>query len=203
MFRNHSLFAIFQYEDRTPYDCKFSSFFLQTLDSQIKFKSDDDVNHVIKQIEQLILQTTLGGNSSTNSGIGDRIGDPGFCGPQKNCRLQSPPRQINDPYDELLHLDYKLHEHVTRVAESLDGLASPTGNPEEKAIKTLESGIKNVGMGLKHIRAIPCRTNDETMIQREILERYEGVLIGMKQAEKTIRNRKPPQTEACVFNNRK
>ena len=70
-------------------------------------------------------------------------------------------------------------------------------------MKNLESGIKHVGMGLKQIRAIPCRRNDETTMQREMLEHYEGVLIGMKQAEKTIRNRKSPQTEACVFNNRK
>ena len=102
------------------------------LDAQIKLKSDDDI---IIQLEQLILQTTLGADSSTNSGIGD----PGFRGPSwKNSRLKSPPRQtatINEPYDELLHLDYKLHEHVTRVAESLDGLASPTGDSEGKAIE--------------------------------------------------------------------
>jgi hypothetical protein len=92
---------------------------------------------------------------------------------------------------------------VTRVAESLDGLASQAGDSEEKVIKDLERGIEQVGMGLKHVRAIPCRTNDETTLQREILERYDGILSGMKQAKKTIRNRKSPQTEAYVFNNRK
>ena len=75
---------------------------------------------------------------------------------------------------------------MTRVAESLDGLASPAGDSKGKAIKNLESGIEHVGIGLKQICAIPCRRKDETVIQREILECYEGILIGMKQAEKTI-----------------
>jgi hypothetical protein len=70
-------------------------------------------------------------------------------------------------------------------------------------MKNLESGIEQVGMGLKHIRAIPCRTNDETALQQVMLERYEGILCGMKQAKQTIRNRKSPQTKAYVFNNRK
>lgn len=70
-------------------------------------------------------------------------------------------------------------------------------------IKDLESGIEQVGMGLKNIRVIPCRTDNETTPQREILERHEGILSGMKQAKKTIQNRKSPQTKAYVFNNRK
>lgn len=170
------------------------------LDAQIKLKFDDDD---MTQLEQLILQTTLGDDSNTNSGVGD----PGFCGPAwKNSRLQSPPRQtatINEPYDKLSQLDYKLHNLVTQVAESLDGLTNQTGDSEGKAIKDLKNGIEQVGMDLKHIRVILCHTNDETALQWEMLERYEGILRGMKQAKKTIRNRKSPQTKAYVFNNRK
>ena len=171
------------------------------LDVLIKFKPNEDI---IIQLERLILQNTLGGDDSNTNSC---IGDPGFCEPAwKNSRLQSPPRQtatINEPHDKLMHLDYKLHGHVTRIAESLDGLANPTGDSEGKAIKNLESGIEQVGMGLEHIRAIPCRTNDETALQLEMLERYEGILCGMKQAKQTIRNRKSLQTKAYVFNNRK
>lgn len=170
------------------------------LDIQIKFKSDDDI---IAQLEQLILQTTLGGDDNTDSGVRD----PGFCGPEwKNSRLQSLPRRtatFNESYDELSHLDYKLHDLVTQVAESLDELAGQTGDSEGKAIQNLESSIEHVEKGLKHVRAVPCSTNDATAFQCQILERYEGVLSGMKQAEKTIRNRKSPQTEAYVFDNRK
>lgn len=150
------------------------------------------------ELEQLILQGILGGDGNTDSGIDD----PGFCGPAwKNSRRQT--ATINQPYDELSHLDYKLQNLVTQVAESLDGLASQTGDSEEKAIKNLESGIEQIGMGLKHICTIPCPTNNEIALQQEILQRYEGILSGMKQAKKTIRNRKSPETSAYVFNNRK
>jgi hypothetical protein len=82
-------------------------------------------------------------------------------------------------------------------------LASQTGDSEGKAIENLESGIDQIGMGLKDIRTIPCPTNEETALQREILQRYEGILSGMKQAKKTIQNRKSPETDAYVFDNRK
>lgn len=82
-------------------------------------------------------------------------------------------------------------------------MASQTGDSEAKAIKDLESGIEQIGMGLKDIRAIPCPTDEETALQWEILQRYEGILSGMKQAKKTIRNRKSSETKAYVFNNRK
>jgi len=167
------------------------------VDAQIRFKSDDEI---IIQLEQLILQTTLGGDDNTNSSVGD----PEFCGPAwKNTRLQSPHQMANKPYDELSHLDYKLHDVVTEVAESLDGLASQTGDSEGKAIESLESSIEQIGMGLKHIRAIPCPTNNETVLRLEMLERYEGILRGIKQAKETIQNRKSPHTKAYVFNNRK
>ena len=169
------------------------------LDAQSKFKSGDDI---ITQLEWLIFQTMLGGdNNNTDSGVGD----PGFCEPAwKNSRLQSLPRQtatINKPYDELSHLDYKLHDLVTQVAGSLDGLASQTGDSKGKVIKDLESGIKQLGIGLKHICTIPCHTNDETMLQQEMLERYMGILSSMKQAKRTIQNRESLQTKAYVFNN--
>jgi hypothetical protein len=75
-------------------------------------------------MEQLILQTTLGSDTNTNSGVGDQ----GFRGPAwKNSPQSRQTATINGPYDKLSQLDYELHDHVTRVAESLDGLASPTG----------------------------------------------------------------------------
>jgi hypothetical protein len=166
------------------------------------FKPDD----VIIQLEQLILQTTLG-HDDNNTNLG--ISDPGLREPAwKNSRLQSlPPSHqtatINE-HDELLHLDYKLHSHVTRIAESLVGLASPTGDSEGNVMKNMDSCIEQVRMGLKHICAILCRTNDETVLWREMLKCfYEGILSGMKQAKKMIRNRKSPQNKAYVFNNHK
>ena len=168
------------------------------VDTQIRYKSHQDI---IIQLEQLILQTTLGGDDHTNSSIGD----PEFCGPAwKNTRRQSPPRQTaKEPYDELSHLDYMLHDVVTEVAESLDGLASQTGDSQGKAIESLESSIERIGMGLNHIRSIPCPTNNEATLRLEMLERYEGILRGMKQAKETVQNRKSPHTKAYDFNNRK
>ena len=43
------------------------------VDTQIRFKSDDNI---IIQLEQLILQTTLGGDDDTDSSVGD----PESCG---------------------------------------------------------------------------------------------------------------------------
>lgn len=117
--------------------------------------------------------------------------------------MQSPPHQtatINEPYNELLQLDYNLNDLVTQVAESLDGLV---GDSEGKVIERLESGMEQIGIGLKQIRVIPCHTNEETTLQLEMLKRYKNILSGMKQAKKTIRKRKSPETRAYVFNNRK
>ena len=75
--------------------------------------------------------------------------------------------------------------------------------PKGRVIKDLESGMKQLGIGLKHICTIPCHTNDETMLQQEMLECYTGILSSMKQAKKTIQNRESLQTKAYVFNNRK
>jgi hypothetical protein len=155
------------------------------VDTQIRFKSNDDI---IIQLEQLILQIMLGGDDNTNSSIGD----PEFCRPAwKNTRLQSPPHQTaNEPYDKLSHLDYKLHDVVTKVAELLDGLASQTGDSQGRAIECLESSIEQIWMCLKHICTIPCPTNNEATLWLEMLERYEGILRGMKQAKEIIQNRK-------------
>ena len=72
---------------------------------------------------------------------------------------------------------------------------------KEKAIKNLENGLKQIGMGLKHICVILCHTNNETTLLWEMLEHYEGILSSMKQAKKTTQNWKSPQTKAYVFNN--
>src|ERR1700678_2023661 len=109
--------------------------------------------------------------------------------------------QTNHMMSSRTWIIYKLHDVGTEVAESLDGLASQTGDSEEKAIESLESSIEWIGMGLKHIRAIPCPTNNETVLRLEMLERYEGILRGIKQAKETIQNRKSPHTKAYVFNN--
>jgi hypothetical protein len=97
----------------------------------MNIKSDDNI---IIQLEQLILQTTLGGDNDNDTNY------PEFCRPAwKNTRLQSPRQTANEPYDELSHIDHKLHDAVTEVAESLDGLASQTGDSEGKAIESLET----------------------------------------------------------------
>ena len=53
---------------------------------------------------------------------------------------------------------------VTEVAESLDGLASQTGDSQGKVIESLESSIEQIGMGSKHIHAISCPTNNEAIL---------------------------------------
>ena len=68
---------------------------------------------------------------------------------------------INKPYNELLQLDYKLNNLVTQVAELLDRLV---GDSKGKVIKRLESGMEQIGIGLKQICTIPCHTNNETML---------------------------------------
>ena len=107
------------------------------------------------------------------------------------------------PFDELAHIDYNLQGIVTDVAGALDALGSTAGNPEEKAVNTLESSMKLIEKSLTHIRNILGSTDEEQRFQVAIVERYEGILRGMEQALTTIQARKTAQSPPHVYNNRK
>jgi hypothetical protein len=113
---------------------------------------------------------------------------------EKSCR---------EPFNELSHIDYKLQGIVTDVAGALDALSSTTGNPEENAIKKLESSMKVIEKSLAHVRNSPGGTNEEQTLHEAMVERYEGILSGMEEASKTIQARKTEQSSPHVYNNRK
>jgi hypothetical protein len=108
-----------------------------------------------------------------------------------------------EPFDELTHIDYKLQGIVTDVAGALDALGSTAGNPEENAVKKLESSMKLIEKSLTHIRNILGSTDEEQRLQEAMVERYEGILSGMEQALTTIQSRKTAQSPPHVYNNRK
>lgn len=108
-----------------------------------------------------------------------------------------------EPIDELSHIDYKLQGIVTDVAGALDALSATAGNPEENAVKKLESSMTLIEKSLTHIRNILGSTDEEQRFQEAIVERYEGILSGMEQALTTIQARKPAQSPPHVYNNRK
>jgi hypothetical protein len=108
-----------------------------------------------------------------------------------------------EPFDELSHIDYTLQGIVTDVAKTLDALGSMAGNPEEMAVKKLESSIKLIANSLTHIRNILGRTDEEQRLQEAMVERYEGILSGMEQASTTIQARKTAQSPPHVYHNRK
>ena len=114
---------------------------------------------------------------------------------------QANPRR--EPFDELSHIDYKLQGIVADVAGALDALGSTTRNPEENAIKKLESSMKLIEKDLTHIRHILGRTDEEQRLQEAMVERYEGILSGMEQALTTIQARKTAQSPPHVYHNRK
>jgi hypothetical protein len=116
---------------------------------------------------------------------------------------QANPRR--EPFDELSHIDYKLQGIVTDVAKALDALGSTAGNPEENAVKKLESGMKLIAKNLKHIRNILGRTEEEKRLQEAMVERYEGILSGMEQASTTIQARKSASAQSAphIYHNRK
>jgi len=121
-------------------------------------------------------------------------------------KLSHPFQQGNacrEPFDELSHIDYKLHGIVTDVAGALDALSSTAGNPEENAVKKIESSMKLIEKSLTHIRKILGSTDEEERLQEAMIERYEGILDGMEQALTTIQARKTAQSPSHVYNNRK
>lgn len=107
-----------------------------------------------------------------------------------------------EPFDELSHIDYKLQGIVTDVAKALDALGSTAGNPEENAVKKLESSMELIEESLTHIRDILGRTDEEKRLQVAMVERYEGILSGMEQARTTIQARKTDQSPLNVYHNR-
>ena len=124
----------------------------------------------------------------------------------KHFLLKLPFQQGNlrhEPIDELSHIDYKLQGIVTDVAGALDALSSGAGNPEENAVKKLESSMKIIEQSLTHIRNILGSTDEDQKFQEAIVRRYEGILSGMEQALTTIQARKPAQSPPHVYNNRK
>jgi hypothetical protein len=108
-----------------------------------------------------------------------------------------------EPFDELSHIDYKLQGIVTDVAKALDALGSTAKNPEENAVKKLESSMELIGNSLTHIRNILGCTDEERRLQEAMVERYEGILNGMEQASTTIQARKTAQSPPHVYHNRK
>ena len=121
----------------------------------------------------------------------------------KPCRLFQQANPLREPFDELSHLDYKLQDVVTDVAKALDALSSTAGNPEETAVKKLESGMKLIAESLTHIRNIHGSTGEEKRLQEAMVERYEGILSGMEQASTTIQARETAQSPPHVYHNRK
>ena len=70
---------------------------------------------------------------------GKEVGEPFLV----DSKLSHPFQQENaccEPFDELSHINYKLQDIVTDVTGALDALGSTAGNPEENAVKKLESG---------------------------------------------------------------
>jgi hypothetical protein len=106
-----------------------------------------------------------------------------------------------EPFDELSHIDYKLQGIVTDVAKTLDALASSAGDPEENAVKKLESSMKLIAKSLTHIRKILGSTDEEQRLQKAMVERYEGILSGMEQASTMIQARKTAQSPPHVYRN--
>jgi hypothetical protein len=106
-------------------------------------------------------------------------------------------------YNELSHIDYELSNVVKEVAEAIDDLSSPVGDPEKKAVRKLEEGIIQVKQGLSRILAILTDTNEAVSLRQAMVERYGGVINGMDQAKETIRARKIPQCPPRTYYNRK
>ena len=116
--------------------------------------------------------------------------------------LSQQANHAREPFDELSRIDYNLQGIVTDVAKVLDALASTVGNPEENAVKKLESSMKIIATGLTHIRNILGRTDEEQRLQEAMVERYEGILGGMEQASTTIQARRTGQSPPHVYHNR-
>ena len=94
-----------------------------------------------------------------------------------------------------------LPDIVTDVTRALDALGSMAGNPEENAVKKLESSMKLIDKTLTHIYNIIGSTDKEQRLQEAMMDCYEDILNGMEQALTTIQARKTAQPPSHVYNN--
>jgi hypothetical protein len=180
-------------------------------------QSDEDF---VLALEKDILELTLGENSAhtwrpasaiwgraelpaSDEGAGNLGNDRPLLVDPKPWHLFQQANPRRETFDELSHIDYKLQNIVTDVAKALDALNSTAGNPEENAVKKLESSMKLIAKSLTHIRNILGRTDEEQRLQEAMVERYEGILNGMEQASTTIQARKNTQSAPHVYHNRK
>ena len=185
--------------------------------SQITLGADYTQNNkdFVLALEKNILEITLGKNlahtrlasaiwgraepSASGKGAGNLCYDkPPLVDPEP-CHLEANP--CRKPFDELSHINYKLQGIVTDVAKALDALGFMAGNPEETAIKKLESSMKLIAKSLAHIHNILGCTDKEWRLQEVMVECYEGILSGMEQALTTIQARKTTQSLPHVYHN--
>jgi hypothetical protein len=171
-------------------------------------------------LEKDILKVTLGDNlahtwrpasaiwgradpPASRKGVGSLGNDGPLLVDPKPWHLFQQGNPCHEPFDELSHIDYKLQGVVTDVAGALDALGSTDGNPEENAVMKLESSMNLIANGLTHICNILGGTDEERGLQAAMVERYEGILSGMKQALTTIQARKTAQSPPHAYHNRK
>ena len=88
---------------------------------------------------------------------------------------------------------------LTRYSKALDALGSTAGNPEEDAVKKLESSMKHIARSLTQIHNIIGSMDEAQRLQKAMVERYEGILSGMEQASTTIQARKTAQPPPHIF----
>jgi hypothetical protein len=82
-------------------------------------------------------------------------------------------------------------------------LGSTAGNPEENAVKKLESSMKLIEKSLTHIRNILGSTDKGQRLQEAMIEHFKDILNNMEQSLTTIQARKTAQLPSHVYNNHK
>ena len=161
----------------------------------------------MQTLEKSILQAILGDACTATGNVlwsRSTSGDDPIPNSHQSTSLRRPLQESAIPlssYNELSHIDYELNDLVKEVAEAIDGLSSPIGDPA-KVLKKLEQGVKQVTQHLPRIRAILGDTNEAVSLQQAMVKRYEDIINGMVQAAETIRARKTPQCPPCTYNNR-
>ena len=159
-----------------------------------------------KNLAHTRLASTIWGRAeppASGEGAGNLCYDKPPLVDPKLCHLFQEANPCHEPFDELSHINYKLQGVVADVAKALDALCSTAGNPEETAIKKLESSMKLIAKSLAHICNILGCTDKERRLQEVMFECYEGILSGMEQASTTIQARKTTQSLPHVYHNHK
>lgn len=110
--------------------------------------------------------------------------------------------EITKSYEDLLSRDEALDKLIKNVAVSLDNLACTEGNSEKAALARLEESIEEIKRSLEKVRGLTCETEEERLLQPAMIERYEGILVAMEQAVRTILERGPPASSSHTFRNR-